>query len=82
MGTISATGDTSSEGLRRAAVVGSVMGSFTVEDFSTERLESLTMSDIKRRFSEFQSLTTFEGFDDWSVLARPGEIETRVGSIG
>ena len=40
MGTVAATGDTSNQGLRRAAVVGSVMGSFTVEDFSTERLES------------------------------------------
>ena len=82
MGIISATGDTSSEGLRRAAVVGSVMGSFTVEDFSIERLESLTVSDIKRRFREFQNLTTFGGFDDWSALARSGEIETRIGSPG
>ena len=82
MGTISATGDTSSEGLRRAAVVGSVMGSFAVEDFSTERLESLTVSDIRRRFQEFQSLTTFDGFDDWSAFARFGRAEARVGSVG
>ena len=82
MGTIAATGDTSSEGLRRAAVVGSVMGSFTVEDFSAERLESLTMSDIRRRFQEFQSLTTFDGFDDWSTFARFSGAEARVGSVG
>ena len=82
MGTISATGDTSSEGLRRAAVVGSVMGSFTVEDFSTERLESLTVSDIRHRFQEFQSLTTFDGFDDWSAFVRFGGAEARVESVG
>ena len=50
MGTIAATGDTTNQGLRRAAMVGSVMGSFTVEDFSTERLESLSVADIQRRF--------------------------------
>ncbi len=64
MGTIASTGDTSNRGLRRAAVVGSVMGSFTVEDFSTEKLDSLTTSDIQQRFKEFQSLTSFDGFDD------------------
>ena len=64
MGTIAATGDTSTEGLRRAAVVGSVMGSFTVEDFSADRLASLTVSDIRKRFSEFQSLTAFDGFPE------------------
>ncbi len=64
MGTIAATGDTSNRGLRRAAIVGSVMGSFTVEDFSTEKLDSLTTSDIQQRFKEFQSLTSFDGFDD------------------
>ena len=78
MGTIAATGDTSSEGLRRAAVVGSVMGSFTVEDFSTERLESLTASDIRRRFIEFQRLTAFDGFDDWLAFTR---LE-KIGSAG
>ena len=71
MGTIAATGDTSKQGLRRAAVVGSVMGSFTVEDFSTEKLESLTISDIQHRFKQFQDLTSFEGFEDWSELERP-----------
>ena len=82
MGTIAATGDTSNQGLRRAAVIGSVMGSFTVEDFSTEKLESLTLSDIQRRFKQIQSLTYFDGFDDWSEFARLTKLETRVGSTG
>ena len=63
MGTIAATGDISNAGLRRAAVVGSVMGSFAVQDFSTGRLESVTQEDIKTRFCEFQRLTSFEGFE-------------------
>ena len=82
MGTIAATGDTSTQGLRRAAIVGSVMGSFTVEDFSTERLESLSVADIQRRFKQFQSLTAFDGFNDWSAFSRLGNMETRAGSTG
>ena len=82
MGTLAATGDTTNEGLRRAAVVGSVMGSFTVEDFSTERLESLTSSDIQLRFKQFQDLTAFSGFNDWSDVARFGKLDTPIGSAG
>ncbi len=78
MGTIAATGDTTNEGLRRAAVIGSVMGSFTVEDFSTERLESLTAPDIQLRFSQFQDLTAFNGFEDWSDVSRFGGLDARV----
>ena len=63
MGTLAATGDISNGGLRRAAVVGSVMGSFTVQRFSAEQLASLTPGDIQRRFGEFQRLTAFDGFD-------------------
>jgi sugar/nucleoside kinase (ribokinase family) len=45
--------------LRRAAVYGSVMASFAIEDFGIERFKSLTMSHVKKRFSEFKKLTTF-----------------------
>ena len=82
MGTVAATGDTSSDGLRRAAIVGSVMGSFTVEDFSMERLESITASDVTRRFTEFQRLTAFNGFDDWSAFIRFRKLEARGGTAG
>ena len=79
MATVAATGDTTNRGLRRAAVVGSVMGSFTVEDFSTEKLESLTTSDIQHRFRQFQDLTSFDGFEDWSELERHKKLETDPG---
>ena len=62
MGTIAATGDLSGAGLRRAAIVGSAMGSFTVEDFSTDRLASLTAPVIERRFDQFIQITRFEPF--------------------
>ena len=71
MSVIAATGDVSSAGLRRAAIFGSVMGSFTVEDFSTDRLAALTADAIDRRFRQFTELTQFEPFSQLSALLRP-----------
>ncbi len=48
------------EHLKRAVVFGSVMASFNVESFSTEKLGNLTKSQIIKRFMEFKKLTHFE----------------------
>ncbi len=45
--------------LRRAAVYGSVMASFTIEEFGIEGLKSLTLEQIEQRFSEFNKLVSF-----------------------
>jgi len=42
---------------RRAMFYGSVMGSFTVERFGTERLQQLTRKEIDQRFQLFRELT-------------------------
>jgi sugar/nucleoside kinase (ribokinase family) len=42
---------------RRAMFYGSVMGSFAVERFGTERLEQLTREEIDARFAQFRELT-------------------------
>ena len=68
VGLISATGDLSESGIRRAAVLGSVMGSFTVEDFSADRLATLTHEQVVERFSEFERLTQFTGLDKSNSL--------------
>ena len=39
---------------------GSVMASFNVEEFGTERVRRLTMEEINERFSEFKRITHFE----------------------
>ncbi len=62
IGALAATGDTSNAGIRRAAVVGCAMGSFTVADFSADRLATLTGRDIQRRFEALARLTAFERF--------------------
>ena len=46
--------------LRCATVYGSVLGSFNVEGFGTERIQRLTSADISTRFDEFKRLTHFE----------------------
>jgi len=46
--------------LRRAAVYGSVLASFVVEDFGSERLQRLTEPEIVQRFEEFRGMTLFE----------------------
>ena len=46
--------------LRCAAVYGSVMASFTIEDFGNERLRSLTMDEVEIRMRDFKHMTHFE----------------------
>jgi len=45
--------------IRKAAVFGSVMASFTIEDFGIERLKFLSDFEIKERFSAFKKLISF-----------------------
>ena len=46
--------------LRRAMTYGSVMASFNVEEFGTERVQRLTHDEINERFEEFRRMTHFE----------------------
>jgi sugar/nucleoside kinase (ribokinase family) len=46
--------------MRRAIIFGSVMASFNVEEFGTERVRRLTHEEINRRFSDFKRMTHFE----------------------
>jgi len=46
--------------LRRAMIFGSVMASFNVEEFGTERVQRLTHEEINQRFRDFKRFTHFE----------------------
>lgn len=46
--------------LRCAVVYGSVLASFAIEEFGSERLQRLTMDEIESRFDEFKRMTRFE----------------------
>ena len=57
MGYIASQGEINRRVLRHAMFYGSVMGSFAVERFGTERLQSLTREEIDQRFNTFRELT-------------------------
>jgi len=59
MGYIAKTDDVSFENMKRAIVAGSAMASFCVELFGTERIESLTQTEIYDRMLEFVELVDF-----------------------
>jgi len=60
MGHLARTGDMSWPGLKRALVHGSALASFTVEDFSVQRLVSLRAEEIRERYELLRECTTFE----------------------
>ncbi|HEX6151921.1 MAG TPA: PfkB family carbohydrate kinase [Solirubrobacterales bacterium] len=47
--------------LRRAMGYGTVLASFNVEEFGTERVSRLSREEIDARFEELRSMTQFEG---------------------
>lgn len=57
MGYIASQPEINREVLKRALFYGGVMGSFAVERFGTERLQSLTRDEIESRFQVFRELT-------------------------
>jgi len=59
MGHLARSGDGSDGGLRRAIVYGSVVASFTVEDFGVKRLASVSLPEIEERYRRFVQLTDF-----------------------
>jgi sugar/nucleoside kinase (ribokinase family) len=46
--------------LRRAMAYGSVLASFNVEDFGTERVQTLSREEIEERLRDFRRITHFE----------------------
>ncbi|MBF8254354.1 MAG: Sugar kinase [Deltaproteobacteria bacterium] len=59
MGHLARSGDSSEGGLRRAIVYGSVVASFTVEDFGVKRLTDVSLPEIEERYLRFVQLTDF-----------------------
>lgn len=59
MGYLASTNELSFENMRRAIIYGSVMASFCVEDFSLNKLRTLTRKDIDDRYEAFRELVNF-----------------------
>jgi sugar/nucleoside kinase (ribokinase family) len=60
MGWIAREGDTSPATIRTAMIMGSVLASFCVEDFSLDRFKRLDLGQIRERFEAFADLVHFE----------------------
>jgi sugar/nucleoside kinase (ribokinase family) len=59
LGQMARSGDGSQRGIRRAIVYGSVVASFTVEDFGVKRLTAASLAEIEERYQRFVQLTDF-----------------------
>ena len=57
LGYLASSNDLSNEGFKRAIIVGSVMGSFCVEEFGVERTSGLSSQEIWTRIDSFIKLT-------------------------
>lgn len=64
-------GELSRDTLRQAMAIGSVMASFNVEGFGTERVQALTEAEIRRRFDDFKAMMSVEALQLAEAL-RPG----------
>jgi sugar/nucleoside kinase (ribokinase family) len=60
MGWLAREGDTSPATIRTAMILGSVLASFSVEDFSLDRFKRLDLTQIRERFAAFADLVHFE----------------------
>jgi sugar/nucleoside kinase (ribokinase family) len=60
MGYLSSQEKLDEAAMRRAMIFGSVMASFNVEEFGTDRVRRLTHDEINQRFRSFKQMTNFE----------------------
>ncbi|MCL5266175.1 MAG: PfkB family carbohydrate kinase [Chloroflexi bacterium] len=60
IGYLARVGEVTPVAIKRAIVHGCVVASFTVEDFSVERLRCVSQAEIACRYREFQEFTSFD----------------------
>ena len=60
MGYLANVGDTSFDTIKQAIVMGTVMASFNVEEFSIDRIKKLGYSEIKERYAAFKGCMQFD----------------------
>lgn len=59
LGSLAEAGEASEAAMRRAIVYGSVVASYTVESFGTDRLAVLTRAEVNARYGVFRRLVEF-----------------------
>jgi len=71
MGYLAASRRQDHAALRRAVVVGSVLASFAVEQFSLDRFRTLTAAEIRARYAEVRRLAQFDDLEPELLRDRP-----------
>ncbi len=59
IGYLSSCEEVNFEQMKKAVVVGSALASFTAEDFSLDKLKTVSCEDLCKRYCEFEQLSTF-----------------------
>ena len=59
IGYLAKTKDLSEKNFRKAVVYGSVAASYNAEGFGLDKIKSLAMSDIEKRYGEFENIRRF-----------------------
>jgi sugar/nucleoside kinase (ribokinase family) len=67
VGYLAAGRNASQANVRCAIIVGSVMASFNVEDFSLDRMKRLKRNEINKRFEEFRRFSEFGAISELAV---------------
>lgn len=57
------------ESLKRAILAGTVMASFTAQDFSLDMLKTVSSFEFKSRINKFESLMSFKSFSETREMA-------------
>jgi len=65
MGYLAMSNNINEDNLRRAIVVGTVMASFLVEDFSVNRIKNLTKTEIQQRIKTLLNLLQVKEDNNW-----------------
>lgn len=60
MGYLASAGDVSLSNMRRAIIHGSTLASYNVQDFSVNRLRTLTWEEIEARCEDFRRISSFD----------------------
>jgi sugar/nucleoside kinase (ribokinase family) len=60
VGYVAQSENVSFHNLKNAIIYGSTLASFCVEQFGTQRMESLTEAEVNNRLKEFELLTQFD----------------------
>lgn len=73
MGYLHATGDYSFDNMKTALAMGTVMASFTVQDFSVGRLAALNYAEVENQYNKLMDYTSLKKIDLGALKSRDSE---------